>query len=269
MARATRPRLPEWDDFADALKELVTSAGLTKSDFAQLLGRGFDRGRAGAILEAREPCPEELLVRLCKASAERRYQRLRDLPHLHLLVDLWERAAGSSPGPLLRAEMRRAGEALGGNELSARGGAKKDGNDARLPAARRLRHVVPLLFLLALIGVAAALLRPASNGTSYTASHVTHSFPGDHAGAVHLTIAPLPPDAGLDFYVDLRWGPWTRHISLPRLHDDGVTVVFTKLESGSSVPLSITVSRLARLRVGIGEAEGAIDVNEGWTREPP
>lgn len=272
VAKATRPRLEEWTEFADALKELVTNARLYKRDLAQALGRGFDRGRVGAILEAREPCPEEVLIRVYRASATTKYERLRDVPRLQLLVGLWARAARCSPGPLLRAEMQRAGTPWAEGELSQDlpPTGHPDGAQSR-PLRRRtappLLYVVALLFAITLIAFGATVLRPGSDERWYTASDVTHSFAGDHAGPVHVTVTPLPADVGRDFNVDLRWGPWSRQVSLPDLPSDGVTLWFTKTKAGTSIPLSITVSPRARVRVGTGQYEEAIDVNDGWVKE--
>lgn len=271
MGRAKRPRLEEWGPFADALKELVLrEADLSKAKFASLLGPGFDRGLAGGILEARDPCPEQVLVRLYKASAEE--ERLRDVQHLQLLVDLWTKAAGTEPGPVLQAEMNKAGTPLPAQRPSPKFSARTEAvevSKTKHRSAYWLRYVLALLCVVALVALAAVVLWPPTAVRWHTASEVNHSFPGDYAGPVHVTVAPLPGDTGRDVTVTLRWGPWSRQVLLSDLPRSGVTMQFSKTESGSSFPLAISVSSRARVGVGVGEARGpSINVDDGWTRQP-
>lgn len=271
MPRVTRPRLPEWSDFADALKELVKGAGMTNEALAQALGRGYDRGRAGAILEAREPCPEEVLVRLYKASAQGRHPRLRDHKHLHLLVRLWADAANREPGPVLRAEMNTVGTPWpedGEPEGNVPGGPlEKDRATAR--SDRRTRIIVSCVAVVLLAAAVATgvVLRTRSTDTTYTGTRVSHTFPANYAGRVHLTVVPLPHYTGHHHDVDLQWGAWSRSVPLPELGANGATLVFTKVDTGTSVPLVIVVSPPARLAVGIGDGGGGTVIDTGWTRK--
>jgi len=96
--------------FSNALRELLSAAGVNKSGLARTLQ--LDRRVVGAIVEGREPCPESFLIRL----HERDPGGLGRSQHLSALVELWSEASGSAPATLMRLMSPPGAARAGANE---------------------------------------------------------------------------------------------------------------------------------------------------------
>jgi hypothetical protein len=261
---------PEWQRFSVALKALVEAAGYNKTKFATFLG--LDRRVIGPILEAREACPEDVLIRLYKRRRNDGNSRLGDAGDLRLLVELWADASGDEPGDLLRQQMASVGtpwETKTGGDPTSASGDRFPSREPALATSRTIRRVVPALIgVLALIGVGAvaSLAWPRDPHMPESGRHVTasHRFAADYSGDVQVHIRPSARNVSRDHSILLEWGAVRAEVQLADLPAEGETLVTWKHEEDESVPLSVTVEPSAAVTFRTGSAPDGVDINPSW-----
>lgn len=91
--------------------------------------------------------------------------------------------------------------------------------------------------------------------------------PRTHVGHVWIRVNASPERRGKDHKVTARWGPHIRHVEIPQLGEDPVSLVHHKLNP-DSIPLQVEVDPPAILTFGQGPPPDppAINIDEGWTR---
>ena len=239
-----RPVRPEWEAFAQALTELLAARGLNKLELANIIDA--DRRLAGAVVSGREPCPEWFLMRL-----HREHERLGGEDHIRILVERWTEATGASPAFLAPAP--------GAQPPAAVGETQEDEPHRWRP--RRTAVVGVLLVGVAIVAaVFARTVLPDDDSDAGTT--VTHLFPADYAGEVHVIVQPEGTPAPTRVLLD--WGPWHREVRL-RPRSEATALVFAKVDLASTVPLRVRVTPSAHVQVGVGRVPSALDVNEGWS----
>jgi hypothetical protein len=268
--KSVRPVLVEWEPFAAALKDLaeVEISGYSKTNFARFLG--MDRGDVGAILEAREPCPESLLIRLYKRTRNNG-RSAWDPGDLRLLVHLWAQAADTEPGDVLQQQMAAAGTPWTTVVADATARATGPRPHAYLPegsgARKTRRSILALVAVFALVGGGAVALvwsRDASTPDFRHYPTTSHRFPADYSGDIQVQIRPTPEHTGRDHWVLLEWGGLHAVVHLPDLPAAGETLVTWKDVDDETVPLRVTVAPSAQVAFRRGPASDGVDINDDW-----
>ncbi len=252
--RDRRPALTEWAAFSGALSEVMAAAGINKSALAGLVDA--DRRVVGSIVEGRDPCPEWFLMRL-----HDKCERLGGSDHLQILTERWAQASGAAPEFV--AYTTPPPTPAGDRQQGAVAGVEVEDHQRRSRTSRSRCLIAVILVAvagLAVLGLASPLSTQAKDRQ---ATPVTHVFPADYAGVVHVIVEP--DGATQPLRVVLDWGSWHREVHLDP-SPEGTLLVFTKVDSLNTVPLRVRTFPSARLTFGTGNPSPAtgLDINEGW-----